>query len=176
MSSVLLEVKDLKKHFPIRRGVLKRTVGQVRAVDGVNFSVARGETLGVVGESGCGKSTMGRSILRLIEPTSGVVSFEGKNVVNMSKSQMRAMRREMQIVFQDPYPSLNPRYSIAKTLMEPMVIHNLHTPSSRMDRVRSILERVGLDPDYAARFPHEFSGGQRQRIGIARALTVNPKL
>lgn len=176
MSEVLLEVKDLKKYFPIKRGLLKRTVGHVRAVDGVSYSVKRGETLGVVGESGCGKSTMGRSILRLIEPTSGLVSFEGKNVIKMSKSQMRAMRREMQIVFQDPYASLNPRYSVAKTLMEPMVIHNLHSPSSRMERVRSILERVGLDPEYATRFPHEFSGGQRQRIGIARALTVNPKL
>jgi oligopeptide/dipeptide ABC transporter ATP-binding protein len=176
MSEVLLEVKDLKKYFPIKRGLLKRTVGHVRAVDGVSYSVKRGETLGVVGESGCGKSTMGRSILRLIEPTSGLVSFEGKNVIKMSKSQMRAMRREMQIVFQDPYASLNPRYSVAKTLMEPMVIHNLHSPGSRMERVHSILERVGLDPEYASRYPHEFSGGQRQRIGIARALTVNPKL
>ncbi len=176
MPEVLLDVKDLKKYFPIKRGLLKRTVGHVRAVDGISFSVNRGETLGVVGESGCGKSTMGRSILRLIEPTSGVVSFEGKDVINMSKSEMRAMRREMQIVFQDPYASLNPRYSVAKTLMEPMVIHNLHNPSTRMDRVRSILERVGLDSEYASRYPHEFSGGQRQRIGIARALTVNPKL
>jgi oligopeptide/dipeptide ABC transporter ATP-binding protein len=176
MSEVLLEVNNLKKYFPIKRGLFRQTVGQVRAVDGVSFSVNRGETLGVVGESGCGKSTMGRSILRLIEPTSGKVSFEGKNVINMSRSQMRAMRREMQIVFQDPYASLNPRYSVAKTLMEPMVIHHLHSPNTRMDRVRSILERVGLDAEYASRFPHEFSGGQRQRIGIARALTVNPKL
>ena len=132
--------------------------------------------MGVVGESGCGKSTMGRAILRLVGPTSGQVVFEGRDVLKLSLSEMRRMRREMQIVFQDPYASLNPRYSIAQTLMEPMIIHKLHTPSTRMDGVRSILERVGLDPDYASRYPHEFSGGQRQRIGIARALTVDPKL
>lgn len=176
MSDVLLKVEGLKKYFPIQRGVFKQTVGHVKAVDGISFEVKRGETLGVVGESGCGKSTMGRSILRLLEPTEGVVEFEGKDVISMSKQTMRAMRREMQIVFQDPYASLNPRYSIAQTLMEPMVIHKLHTPSSRMERVRTLLERVGLDPDYAKRYPHEFSGGQRQRIGIARALAVNPKL
>lgn len=176
MSEVLLKVEGLKKYFPIQRGVFKQTVGQVRAVDGISFEVKRGETLGVVGESGCGKSTMGRSILRLIEPTAGKVEFEGKDVISMSKQTMRAMRREMQIVFQDPYASLNPRYSIAQTLIEPMTIHNLHTPDTRMERVRTLLNRVGLDPDYAKRYPHEFSGGQRQRIGIARALTLNPKL
>lgn len=176
MSEVLLHVNDLKKYFPIRKGVLRRTVGHVRAVDGLSFDVRQGETLGVVGESGCGKSTMGRSILRLIEPTSGTVEFEGRNVVKLSKSEMRTMRRNMQIVFQDPYASLNPRYSIKQTLMEPMVIHNLYTPSERESRVKSLLERVGLDPDYAKRYPHEFSGGQRQRIGIARALALNPKL
>ncbi len=176
MSEVLLHVNDLKKYFPIRKGVLRRTVGHVRAVDGLSFDVRHGETLGVVGESGCGKSTMGRSILRLIEPTSGTVEFEGRNVVKLSKREMRAMRRNMQIVFQDPYASLNPRYSIKQTLMEPMVIHNLYTPSQRESRVKSLLERVGLDPDYAKRYPHEFSGGQRQRIGIARALALNPKL
>lgn len=176
MSEVLLKVEGLKKYFPIQRGVFKQTVGQVRAVDGISFEVKRGETLGVVGESGCGKSTMGRSILRLIEPTAGKVEFEGKDVISMSKQTMREMRREMQIVFQDPYASLNPRYSIAQTLMEPMTIHNLHTPDTRMERVRTLLNRVGLDPDYAKRYPHEFSGGQRQRIGIARALTLNPKL
>lgn len=176
MSEALLQVRDLKKHFPIKRGVLRRTVGQVRAVDGVSFGIEQGRTLGVVGESGCGKSTMGRSILRLLEPTSGQVHFKGKDVLHLSRGDMRAMRREMQIVFQDPYASLNPRYSIEKTLLEPMVIHNLHTPAQRRERVRNLLERVGLDPDYAARFPHEFSGGQRQRIGIARALAVNPKL
>jgi oligopeptide/dipeptide ABC transporter ATP-binding protein len=176
MSDVLLQVAGLKKYFPIRQGVLQRVVGQVRAVDGVSFSVNTGETIGVVGESGCGKSTMGRSILRLVEPTSGQVEFAGQNVLKMSKGKMRAMRREMQIVFQDPYASLNPRFSIAQTLMEPMIIHNLHTPKARLERVHSLLERVGLDSDYASRFPHEFSGGQRQRIGIARALAVNPKL
>lgn len=176
MSEVLLDVKGLKKHFPIRGGVLQRTVGHVRAVDGVDFAVESGKTLGVVGESGCGKSTMGRSVLRLIEPTSGEVTFEGKNVLKMSKQQMRLMRRQMQIVFQDPYASLNPRYSIEKTLVEPMEIHNLYSPAERLSRVRNLLDRVGLDPDYAKRFPHEFSGGQRQRIGIARALTLNPKL
>lgn len=172
----LLQVRDLKKYFPIRRGIIQRVVGHVRAVDGISLTVQRGETLGVVGESGCGKSTMGRSILRLVEPTSGQVEFAGQNILEFGKSKMRAMRREMQIVFQDPYASLNPRYSIAKTLAEPMVIHNLHTPSTRAVRVRALLERVGLDPDYAQRFPHEFSGGQRQRIGIARALAVDPKL
>ncbi|MDQ0189014.1 dipeptide ABC transporter ATP-binding protein [Alicyclobacillus cycloheptanicus] len=176
MSDTLLQVQELTKYFPIKQGVFRRTVGHVRAVDGVTFELRQGQTLGVVGESGCGKSTMGRSILRLIEPTSGVVEFEGKNVIKMSRGQMRAMRREMQIVFQDPYASLNPRFSIQQTLMEPMVIHGLYTPAERAKRVRELLERVGLDPDYAKRYPHEFSGGQRQRIGIARALAVNPKL
>jgi len=176
MSEALLEIENLKKHFPIRRGLFQQTVGHVRAVDGVTFTVNRGETLGVVGESGCGKSTMGRSILRLLEPSSGKVMFEGKDVLKLNRSQMRAMRRQMQIVFQDPYASLNPRYSIAKTLMEPMDIHNLYAKQSRMDYVRNLLDRVGLDPDYGTRFAHEFSGGQRQRIGIARALAVNPKL
>ncbi|MCF8565386.1 dipeptide ABC transporter ATP-binding protein [Alicyclobacillus tolerans] len=176
MSEVLLEVKDLRKYFPIKRGLVSRTVGHVKAVDGVSLTIHKGETLGVVGESGCGKSTMARSILRLIEPTSGSVEFEGKNILKMSRGQMQQMRREMQIVFQDPYASLNPRFSIAQTLMEPMVVHKLYTPEERSEKVRSLLERVGLDPDYAKRYPHEFSGGQRQRIGIARALALNPKL
>jgi len=176
MSAELLMINDLKKYFPIRRGVLQRTVGHVRAVDGVSFSVRSGETLGVVGESGCGKSTMGRTILRLMEPTAGQVEFEGKNVLKLSRGEMRRMRREMQIVFQDPYASLNPRYSVAKTLLEPMIVHNLFTKEERMKRVYGLLEKVGLDPDYAFHFPHEFSGGMRQRIGIARALTLNPKL
>ncbi|WP_067619274.1 ABC transporter ATP-binding protein [Alicyclobacillus acidiphilus] len=176
MSDTLIEVRELRKHFPIRRGVLQRVTGHVRAVDGVGFRVGKGETLGVVGESGCGKSTMGRSILRLIEPTSGTVEFQGKNILNLSKADMQLMRRQMQIVFQDPYASLNPRFTVAKTLMEPMIVHKLHDKATRMSRVKSLLERVGLDPDYAERFPHEFSGGQRQRIGIARALTLNPKL
>ncbi len=176
MAEPLLRVKDLKKYFPIRRGVLQRTVGYVRAVDGVSFEVERGETLGVVGESGCGKSTMARSILRLIEPTAGEVWFEGENLLRLSGSSLRHMRRQMQIVFQDPYASLNPRYSIGYTLEEPMIVHRLHTPAERKRRVRWLLERVGLDPDYAKRYPHEFSGGQRQRIGIARALVLQPKL
>lgn len=176
MSEPLLQVENLRKYFPIRRGIMQRVVGHVKAVDGVSFTVNRGETLGVVGESGCGKSTMGRSVLRLLEPTAGKVMFEGQNVVTLSKQKMRALRRQMQIVFQDPYASLNPRFSIAQTLMEPMIVHKLYNPQQRMERVRSLLERVGLDPDYAKRYPHEFSGGQRQRIGIARALALNPKL
>lgn len=175
-SMPLLQVQGLKKYFPIKRGLLRNTVGHVKAVDGVDFTLMQGETLGVVGESGCGKSTMGRSILRLLEPTAGKILFEGKDVAKYSKSTMRAMRREMQLVFQDPYASLNPRYSVQRTLMEPLQIHNIGTSSSQLERVRSLLDRVGLDPDYAKRYPHEFSGGQRQRIGIARALTVNPKL
>ncbi|RIV18619.1 dipeptide ABC transporter ATP-binding protein [Alicyclobacillaceae bacterium I2511] len=176
MGVVLLEVKNLNKYFPIQRGILRRNVGAVRAVDGISFAVHAGETLGVVGESGCGKSTMGRSILRLIEPTSGTVQFAGKDILALTKSQMRTMRREMQIVFQDPYASLNPRYTIFQTLSEPMEIHNLYQPAERKRQVESILERVGLAATYASRFPHEFSGGQRQRIGIARALMLHPKL
>ncbi|MDP9729075.1 ABC transporter ATP-binding protein [Alicyclobacillus tolerans] len=176
MSEVLLEVKNLKKHFPIRKGFIRRTAGYVRAVDGIDLTVYAGETLGVVGESGCGKSTMGRSLLRLVEPTSGQIHFQGKDIMKLSKSQMRDMRREMQIVFQDPYASLNPRYTIGQTLSEPMEIHHLHNSTARKQRVQSMLERVGLDPSYSSRFPHEFSGGQRQRIGIARALVLNPKL
>ncbi|MDA8337036.1 MAG: dipeptide ABC transporter ATP-binding protein [Peptococcaceae bacterium] len=176
MSPELLTVHDLKKYFPIRRGVLQRTVGHVRAVDGVGFSVRSGETLGVVGESGCGKSTMGRAVLRLVEPSAGRIVFDGKDVLKLTPGEMRRMRREMQIVFQDPYASLNPRYSIGKTLMEPMIVHKLFTREERMKRVYSLLEKVGLDPDYANHFPHEFSGGMRQRVGIARALALNPRL
>lgn len=176
MSEVLLEVENLRKYFPIRRGLFRRSAGSVRAVDGVSLQVHSGETLGVVGESGCGKSTMGRSILRLIEPTSGRVWFQGQDILKLTKPQMRDLRREMQIVFQDPYASLNPRYTIFQTLSEPMEIHNLYTSGERRQRVHSMLERVGLDPSYASRFPHEFSGGQRQRVGIARALMLHPKL
>ncbi len=176
MSEVLLEVENLRKYFPIRRGLFRRSAGSVRAVDGVSLQVHSGETLGVVGESGCGKSTMGRSILRLIEPTSGKVWFQGQDILKLTKPQMRDLRRDMQIVFQDPYASLNPRYTIFQTLSEPMEIHNLYTPGERRQRVHSMLERVGLDPSYASRFPHEFSGGQRQRVGIARALMLHPKL
>ncbi|WDL97952.1 dipeptide ABC transporter ATP-binding protein [Alicyclobacillus sp. ALC3] len=176
LSEPLLQVSDLKKYFPIRRGFLGGTSQAVRAVDGVSFHVHAGETLGVVGESGCGKSTMGRSILRLIEPSNGDIQFDGVDIRKLSKSQMRNMRRQMQIVFQDPYASLNPRYTIEQTLTEPLAIHGVHDARERKRLVKVILERVGLDPSYASRFPHEFSGGQRQRIGIARALILNPKL
>ncbi len=176
MSEILLEVRDLKKHFPLRSGVFGLGSGAVRAVDGVSLQVRAGETLGVVGESGCGKSTLGRSILRLINPTGGAIKFAGRNILSLNKNQMRAMRREMQIVFQDPYASLNPRYTIFQTLSEPLEVHGLYDAKERRSRVYSILERVGLDPSYASRFPHEFSGGQRQRIGIARALILQPKL
>ncbi len=176
MSEVLLEIRDLKKHFPVRGGISRIGGGAVRAVDGVSLEVRAGETLGIVGESGCGKSTLGRSILRLIDPTSGVVNFSGRNILKLNRSQMRAIRREMQIVFQDPYASLNPRYTIFQTLSEPLEVHGLFDASERKHRVYAILERVGLDPSYASRYPHEFSGGQRQRIGIARALILQPKL
>jgi len=176
MSDVLLRVEDLKKHFPIRRGLLRLASGSVRAVDGISLEVQAGETLGVVGESGCGKSTFGRSLLRLVEPSHGVVEFEGKNIRKLSRAQMRVMRRQMQIVFQDPYASLNPRYTIMQTLLEPMEVHHLYNAATRKQRVLELMQKVGLDASYASRYPHEFSGGQRQRIGIARALILNPKL
>lgn len=176
MSEPLLRVNQLKKSFPIRRGVLQRVVGQVQAVNGISFTLNKGETLGVVGESGCGKSTMGRSILRLIEPTSGSIEFDNQDILKLPKQQLQAIRRQMQIVFQDPYASLNPRFSVEEILSSPMEIHKLYTPKERSIRARQLLERVGLDADYAVRYPHEFSGGQRQRIGIARALALNPKL
>jgi oligopeptide/dipeptide ABC transporter ATP-binding protein len=176
MSEPLLAIEDLRTYFPIHEGFLRRQTGAVRAVDGITLQVFPGETLGVVGESGCGKSTMGRSILRLVEPTSGSITFAGEDILTLSSSRMRAMRREMQVVFQDPYASLNPRYTVSQILSEPMEVHNLYTSSQRKQRVNALLQRVGLDPSYGRRFPHEFSGGQRQRIGIARALTLNPKL
>ncbi len=176
MTETLLTVSNLKKYFPIRKGGIRRTVGYVKAVDDVNFTVHKGETLGIVGESGCGKSTTGRSILRLIEPTSGDVLFQDKNLTKLSKSSLRHLRQKMQIVFQDPYASLNPRYKVGKILERPMQIHGLYTPAERSKRVRTLLERCGLDPSAANKYPHEFSGGQRQRIGIARALTLNPSL
>ncbi len=176
MGELLLEIKDLKKHFLIRGGFFRGVSGNVRAVDGISLQVYEGETLGIVGESGCGKSTLGRSILRLLEPTGGSIRFNGKDILKLSKSQMRAMRKEMQIVFQDPYASLNPRYTILQTLSEPLEVHGLADANTRKQQVHSMLQKVGLDPSYSSRFPHEFSGGQRQRIGIARALIVNPKL
>ena len=173
----LLQVKDLVKHFPIKGGILGREVDRVHAVDGVSFDLAAGETLGVVGESGCGKSTTGRCILRLIEPTSGEVWFEGKNVMAAGKDQLRALARDMQIIFQDPYASLNPRMTVGSIVGEALTIHKLaNTPRDYEDRIVQLLETVGLSADHMRRFPHEFSGGQRQRIGIARALAVSPKL
>jgi oligopeptide transport system ATP-binding protein len=170
----LLVVRDLRKYFPVKRGVLARVVANVKAVDGVSFGVSKGETLGLVGESGSGKTTIGRCILRLIEPTSGSVTFEATDVLGLDGGDMRRMRRHMQIVFQDPYASLNPRMTVAAIVAEPLTIHGLNA-SDRTERVAQLLEKVGLNPDYRKRYPHEFSGGQRQRIGVARALATNPK-
>ncbi|NLG78483.1 MAG: dipeptide ABC transporter ATP-binding protein [Firmicutes bacterium] len=177
MAEVLLEVKDLVKHFPITKGiVISRRVGAVKAVDGVSFHINRGETLGLVGESGCGKSTTGRLILRLIEATSGEIIFEGKNILKLGREEMRELRKDMQIIFQDPYASLNPRMTVGDIIGEPMEIHRIARGKEKDKRVRELLEVVGLSPLHARRYPHEFSGGQRQRIGVARALAVNPKL
>jgi len=177
MNAPLLQVKNLVKHFPVKGGLLQREVGKVHAVDGLSFDLTAGETLGVVGESGCGKSTMGRCLLRLIEPTSGEVWFEGKNVTAMGKSDLRAMARDMQIIFQDPYASLNPRMTVGAIIGEALTIHKLApTKEAYQARIVELLETVGLSADHMRRYPHEFSGGQRQRIGIARALAVNPKL
>ncbi|WLD93982.1 ABC transporter ATP-binding protein [Alkalihalobacillus sp. AL-G] len=177
MSQPLLTVKDLKKHFPITGGVLGKQIGQVKAVDGVSFFIREGETLGLVGESGCGKSTTGRMLLRLIEPTEGEVVFNGKTITGLSGSEMRKMRRDIQMVFQDPYASLNPRHTVEKILEEPMIVHGIEKDAKkRKQKVRELLETVGLSSYHAKRYPHQFSGGQRQRIGIARALAVKPKL
>jgi len=177
MSAPLLKVDNLVKHFPIKGGLWGREVDRVHAVDGVSFELAAGETLGVVGESGCGKSTTGRCILRLIEPTAGEVWFEGKSVTKASKDELRALARDMQIIFQDPYASLNPRMTVAAIIGEALTIHKLTKNAHEYeDRIVQLLETVGLSADHMRRFPHEFSGGQRQRIGIARALAVSPKL
>lgn len=176
MECDLLQVKNLKKYFPIKGGLLGKVVGHVKAVDDVTFTVRRGETLGLVGESGCGKSTTGRSLLRLIEPTSGQVWFDGKNVTAMTKDELRQIRRDMQIVFQDPFASLNPRHTVEKILEEPLIVHEVGNARIREERVKYLLEVVGLNAYHAKRYPHQFSGGQRQRIGIARALALNPKL
>jgi len=169
-------VKHLKKHFPIKGGVFSKTIGYVYAVDDINFTLSKGETLGLVGESGCGKSTTGRTILRLIEPTAGAISFEGQDITTLDKSAMRALRREMQIIFQDPYASLNPRMTVGSIIGEPLEIHKIAKGSEKEERVASLLQKVGLRAEDMRKYPHEFSGGQRQRIGIARALALNPKL
>jgi oligopeptide/dipeptide ABC transporter ATP-binding protein len=171
----LVSVRNLRKEFPIKKGVFARQVGAVKAVNDVSFDVARGETLGIVGESGCGKTTTGRTILRLIEPTSGEIRFEGRDVRSMGRSELRALRREMQIIFQDPVSSLNPRMTVGAIIREGLTIHRLAEGAAADARVRQLLQEVGLRPQYANRYPHEFSGGQRQRIGIARALSVEPK-
>jgi len=173
----VLEVRGLVKHFPVSRGLIRRKViGMVRAVEGVSFEIARGETLALVGESGCGKSTTGRLVLRLMDPTAGSVRFKGEEIADLDKNALRRLRRHMQIIFQDPYASLNPRMTVGEILAEPMAVHGLHTEAGRESRVRELLDVVGLLPEQARRYPHQFSGGQRQRIGIARALAVNPDL
>jgi peptide/nickel transport system ATP-binding protein len=172
----LLEVRDLAVHFPIRRGLLSRQVGTVRAVDGVSFSIAKGETLGLVGESGCGKSTTGLALMRLVTPTAGAVRLKGQDVAKLSRRELKAHRQRMQIVFQDPYSSLNPRQRVANIIRAPLDIHGIGTARERKAEVADLMTRVGLRPDQADNFPHQFSGGQRQRIGIARALAVRPEL
>lgn len=171
----LLEVKDLKKHYPIKKGLFGKQVGAVKAVDGVSFSIQPGETLGIVGESGCGKSTTGRAILRLIEPTAGEVLFDGQDIRKLPPDEMRKFRTNMQIVFQDPYASLDPRWTVQRTLEEPLRTHLKLSEAEIKDRIAELMSVVGLAPYHASRFPHEFSGGQRQRIGIARALALRPK-
>jgi len=172
----LLEVNNLKKYFPIKGGIFSKTVGYVYAVDTVSFFLNEGESLGLVGESGCGKSTTARAILRLIEPTEGEILFEGKDICKVDDREMRSFRRHMQIVFQDPYASLDPRKTVERIIGEPLDVFSIGTKKERKERVAYLLEKVGLYPEHAQRYPHEFSGGQRQRIGIARALALNPKL
>jgi oligopeptide transport system ATP-binding protein len=175
-NGALVEVQNLRKYFPIRRGLLSREVGRVHAVDDVTFSVREGETLGLVGESGCGKSTLGRTIVRLLEPTAGDVRFQGRSIAKLKPRAMRPLRREMQMVFQDPYASLNPRKRVGSIIGAPLEIHGIGDRAERKQQVQNLLETVGLSPEHYNRFPHEFSGGQRQRIGVARALALRPKL
>lgn len=176
MSKVLLKVENLKKYFPIRQGIFSRHVGDVKAVDDVSFELFEGETLGIVGESGCGKSTTGRAIMRLHEPTDGSITFDGVELTKLNAEALRKSRREIQMVFQDPYASLNPRHTVEKILEEPLIVHGIGNAADRKKKVREYLEIVGLSSYHAKRYPHQFSGGQRQRIGIARALMTNPKL
>jgi oligopeptide transport system ATP-binding protein len=171
---VLIKVQNVKKHFPIRRGILRRQVGAIQAVDGISFDIYKGETLGLVGESGCGKSTAGRTILQLLDATEGKVFFNGEELTALNKTEVRKKRRQMQMIFQDPYASLNPRMQVGSIIGEPLDIHNIGKSKDRNDRVQELLSVVGLNPYFVRRYPHEFSGGQRQRIGIARALATNP--
>jgi oligopeptide/dipeptide ABC transporter ATP-binding protein len=172
----LLSVEDLEVHFPIKKGVLSRVAGYVYAVDGVSISLGKGETLGIVGESGCGKTTTGLAVLRLIEPTAGTIRFGETDITTLSTSKLRSLKREIQMIFQDPYSSLNPRMTVNHILRDPMEIHNLYPGAERKERIAYLLEKVGLRPEQGRRYPHEFSGGQRQRIGIARALALNPQV
>jgi oligopeptide/dipeptide ABC transporter ATP-binding protein len=176
MDPKLLDVKDLMKSFPLKKTRFFQEQRYLHAVNGVNFSLKTGETLGLVGESGCGKTTTGRAILRLTEPTSGVIDFEGRNVAGFNEQELKGFRRNAQMIFQDPFASLNPRMTIGDIVAEPLFVHGLGTKNERVDKVAEVLNRVGLEPSYMQRFPHEFSGGQRQRIGIARVLTLNPRL
>ncbi len=176
MNYHLLEVKNLKMHFPVRDGILRRQVGVVHAVDDISFSVKTGETVGLVGESGCGKTTVGRTIMRLYEPTAGEVILDGKNLMHIKKKKMRDLRKTMQMIFQDPFESLNSRHTVGDIIEEPFIIHGIHSPDQRKKEVLKLLDKVGLPKNASSRFPHEFSGGQRQRIGIARAIALKPSL
>jgi oligopeptide/dipeptide ABC transporter ATP-binding protein len=175
MPSPLVQVKNLQQHFPVRKGVFRTVAGHVRAVDGISFEIAEGETLGLVGESGCGKTTAGRTILKLLRPTAGRIDYEGRDITELCGAELRMLRRKMQIVFQDPYGSLNPRMTVRSIIEEGLIVHRLGNRQERLDRVAEVLEQTGLDRRYVNRYPHEFSGGQRQRISIARALALKPR-
>jgi len=174
-TDILLQIDNLRKYFPVRRGLLQRVVGHVQAVDDVSFAIRRGETLGLVGESGCGKTTVGRTMLQLYQPTAGEIRFHGQDVTGIRGAELRQLRRDMQIVFQDPFSSLNPRMTIKGIIEEGLIVHRIGNRAERLARVKDVLQKVGLDPSYINRYPHEFSGGQRQRISVARALALNPK-